>query len=230
MRRTVRWGVIVLATAMTLVGLAADSSGVLAAESTRTDTWELIIPVRYFPDKNIEFDHGTNIDLHDDIGWGFGFGYNFNEHSNIDFEMGWTNANYKVEFASADNPPKASASATGSLDVFSSQFNFTYNFMAKTVTPYVSAGLGWNWLDTNIPTGPPQTGCWWDPWYGYICNTYQDTASEQGFNYGFGLGVRIEPKDSFFLRFGINDNWQDFGDQASDTDILSYRLDMGWKF
>jgi opacity protein-like surface antigen len=221
--------------AIVTVGLlAAEGPGLLAAveASDRTDSWEFVLPIRYFGGETLDFDHGTKVDINDDLGWGFGFGYNFNEHMNLNFEFSWLDANYRVDFADADPPPfdTDSASATGDLEVSSSTFNFTYNFMPKTVTPYVSAALGWNWFDTNIPTGPPSTGCWWDPWYGYICTSYQDTASDSGFVYGFGAGVRLEVKDSFYLRFGLNDNWLDLGSYSSSSDILTYRLDMGWKF
>jgi opacity protein-like surface antigen len=232
MRRKARWGFVVPLAAVMLGLILTAGSPVLAAvkESDRTEAWEFLIPIRYLSGQKLDFDHGTSVDLHDDLGWGFGFGYNFNEHMNLDFEFGWTSANYTVKWASADTPALPPVEATGYLDVSTTQINFTYNFMPKTVTPYISAGIGWNWFDTNIPVGPPQTGCWWDPWYGYICQTFTDTASGSGFSYGFGAGVRIEPKDSFFIRLGLNDNWQDLGSYNSSPDFLSYRLDMGWKF
>jgi opacity protein-like surface antigen len=215
-----------------IVGFAGSGPGVLAAveASQRTGSWEMLIPIRFFDSKTLDFDHGTSVDLHSDLGWGFGFGYNMSEKLNLDFEFGWMDSNYTVKWASADVPAGPSAEATGYLQVSSTQFNLTYYFMPKTVTPYFSGGLGWIWLDTNIPTGPPQTGCWWDPWYGYVCSTFQDTASRSGWSYGLGAGVRIEPKDSFFLRLGVNDVWQDFGTYSNSPSFLSYRLDMGWKF
>ena len=217
--------------ALVIVGwLAADSSMILAGgkASARTDTWEFILPIRYVSGETLDFDGGTTVDLSSDLGWGFGFGYNFSESMNLDFEFAWMDTNYQANVVA--DLPIDDFSATGELDAFSSQVNFTYNIMPKTITPYISAGIGWNWFDTNIPTGSASTGCWWDPWYGYICTTYQDTASGDGFSYGFGAGLRIEPKESFFLRIGINDNWQDFGNYSDTPDFLSYRLDMGWKF
>jgi opacity protein-like surface antigen len=215
-----------------VAGLASDGSGLMAAAeaSDRTGSWEMLIPVRYISGKTLDFEHGSSIDLHSDIGWGFGFGYNLSEKMNIDFEFAWMDANYAVTIASADNPPLVSVDATGYLEVTTTQINFNYYFMPKTITPYVSAGFGWLWYDTNIPTGPATGGCYWDPWYGQICGTYQDTATGSGFSYGFGAGVRIEPKQNFFLRLGVNDNWQDLGSYSNSPDFISYRLDMGWKF
>jgi len=230
LRRWSRTGVLLLALAA-LTWLGADSSSVLAEikPSNRAQTWEFTLPIRYFGGKTVDFDHGSSIDIHDDLGWGFGFGYNLSEHMNINFEFAWINANYGVEWASADTPG-LTAKGTGELDASSSTVNFTYNFMPKTFTPYVSAGVGWNWVDSNIPLGPPQTGCWWDPWYGQVCTSFQDTLNESGFSYGFGLGIRFEPKESFFLRLGANDNWWDMGSYNSNADLWTYRFELGWKF
>ena len=45
-----------------------------------------------------------------------------------------------------------------------------------TFTPYVTGGIGYAFIDTNIPDSPPQTACWWDPWWGYVCDTFQEHA------------------------------------------------------
>ena len=34
------------------------------------------------------------------------------------------------------------------------------------------------------------TGCWWDPWWGYICTEFYDTYSATNFSYGAGVGLR----------------------------------------
>ncbi len=220
--------ILLLCVVATVLGTGGAVSA--AEQSDRTGHWEFTLPVRYVNGEVLDFEGGTTIDLNSDLGWGFGFGYNMSEALNLNFEFSWLNANYRVDFASADFPPGPSVSATGNLDVGSTQISANYNILPKTITPYISGTIGWNWIDSNIPTGPPQTGCWWDPWYGQICTTYQDTASETGFLYGLGAGVRIEPKPTFFFRVGVNNNWQDFGSYSSSPDFLSYRMELGWKF
>ena len=105
LRKWGRAGVLLLVLAV-LTWAGADSSSVLAEmkPSNRAQTWEFTLPIRYFGGKTIDFDHGSNIDIHDDLSWGFGFGYNLNEHMNLDFEFAWLNANYKVEWASSSPP------------------------------------------------------------------------------------------------------------------------------
>src|SRR4030095_12744491 len=108
--------------------ISADSS-MLRAEikaSNRAQTWEFTIPVRYFPGYNVDFDGGSSVDLNDDLGWGFGFGYNFNEKLNLNFEFAWMSANYKATFASAEAPPIADFTASGTYDASSSTVTLTY--------------------------------------------------------------------------------------------------------
>jgi len=56
----------------------------------------------------------------------------------------------------------------------------TYNILARPLTPYGTGGLGWSWVDNNIATEPPTVGCWWVPWYGYVCEGYENTKSLDG--------------------------------------------------
>ena len=179
MRRRNRWGLLLVL--VTVGWLAADSAlfAGMVKNSERTQSWEFTIPIRYINGTGADFNGGTSIDFDDDVGFGFGFGYNFNELFNLDFEISWMDAGYQVEFASADTPPLASVKATGEMSASNSSFNFTYNILRKTITPYVSASLGWTWVDTNIPSGTPDVGCWWNPWYGQICTAYQDTFEDE---------------------------------------------------
>jgi opacity protein-like surface antigen len=232
MRRRTRWGLLLIV-ALTIVGTCAmDGPNLFAAvkNSDRAMAWEFTIPIRYINGTSIEAEGGTSVSFDDDVSWGFGFGYNFNEKFNLGFEISWSDFNYDVEFASAD-VPGLTAKGTGSMDASNSSFNFTYNIIPKTITPYVSASVGWTWVDSNIPNGSPDVGCWWDPWYGQICTSYQDTFEDDAFSYGLGAGIRFEATDTFFLRFGVNNVWQDFGgNYNNDAEIFSVRMDIAWKF
>ena len=57
------------------------------------------------------------------------------------------------------------------------RFTGSYNFSEKEFTPFVTGGLGWTYIDTNIPTGLPENICWAYPWYGYYCTTYVPTET-----------------------------------------------------
>jgi opacity protein-like surface antigen len=101
---------------------------------------------------------------------------------------------------------------------------------ARPLTPYVLGTLAWSWVDSNIPTGPPQTGCWWDPWFGYICSTWQPTASNNAFTYGLGVGLRWDAGRNFFMRFGYEYDWIDFSHSSSTPGFSLLRLQFGSRY
>ena len=95
---------------------------------------------------------------------------------------------------------------------------------------FVTGGLGWSWVDTNIATEPPQVGCWWDPWYGYICTSFQDTKTLDGLAYQLGVGARYDFSDTLAVHGSYRINWIDF-DQAEGTpDFDGFELRVGWRW
>jgi opacity protein-like surface antigen len=58
------------------------------------------------------------------------------------------------------------------------------------LTPFVEAGLGWTYFDSNVSDSAPIVGCWWDPWWGYICSEFYSTYSSSEFSYGAGVGLQ----------------------------------------
>jgi opacity protein-like surface antigen len=109
-------------------------------------------------------------------------------------------------------------------------FDATYNILARPVTPFIAGGLGWSWVDTNIATGPPTVGCWWYPWYGYVCTGYPNSKTLSGLAYELGAGVRWDFNRSFDARASYNMKWIDFGNTKGKPDFDGFQLLFGWKF
>jgi len=97
------------------------------------------------------------------------------------------------------------------------------------LTPFVMGGVGWAFVDSNIPSGPPQGVCWWDPWYGYVCGYYQNTYTKDYFSYNLGIGARWDVVPDFFLRGSVGLQRVDLG-RAGTTDFVGGRLDLGYMF
>jgi opacity protein-like surface antigen len=104
-----------------------------------------------------------------------------------------------------------------------------FEYLDGPITPYVMGMIGYSFIDTNIPNGPTQGTCWWDPWYGYICNTWQPTFQDTAFAYGAAVGVRGELTEKFFIEGSYNLLWVDL-DRAGNQSFDGVRLNAGWVF
>ena len=110
--------------------------------------------------------------------------------------------------------------ATGSYQAFTPRINVQYTLLDRPISPFALAGIGYTFVDTNIPNGRPSTGCWWDPWYGYVCTTVQSTKTVDGFAYQAGLGVRWDVSDTSSLRLYWERNWADLGHGSPSIDQI----------
>jgi len=216
----------------TILGLASWVPRVAAAESERAMRWQSSIPITFTSGASFDADAGTSVDVNDDLGWGFGFGYHLNDRFMVGADFTWLSANYNASVATDNNSdqiPDATVDIGGTLDAANFQLVGQYNILKGRITPFLRASLGWTWVDSNIPAGPTQGVCWWDPWWGYVCNTWQPTFEDTSFAYGAAAGLRAELTDRFFLEGSYNVLWVDFdkaGTQAQD----GVRVNFGWVF
>lgn len=208
-----------------VVGLAASAT----ASAARAERWEFTVQMRYLDGQSFTSSGGSQVSTDSEVGWGFGFGYNFNENLALSFDIGWNSPSYDATLVSADIPALASREVSGELSTSSYHLNLLYNFIAGPVTPFVSAGIGSTYVDSNIASGAPSTGCWYDPWYGYICNTYQPTYSDSRFSYNAAVGVRWDLSREVFLRAGLGMQWIDLAN-GGNQDFTVGRLELGFSY
>ena len=156
-------------------------------------------------------------------GWGFGFGYHAHENFTAGFLFSWRSVNYDAKVVRADNPEQIDR-YSNFLDVGTVALTAEWNMLKKSITPYVNGAVGWTMLDTNVYAGSGGSYCWWDPWYGYICDTYANTYGTDAASYVVGAGLRWELSEVVFLRGGYEHGWIDV-DKAVGFDM--FRLDIG---
>ncbi len=223
--------------ATALAALVAGSGGPAALAQVpgmgpgpeRAGTWEAYGGLRWNFGETVDFDGGSTIETDDEASLGFGFGYNFSEHLLVGGDMSFGTVDYDGRLQSADDPD-VSQGISGEFDVFSIAANATWHFMEGPLTPFVSAMLGYTSVDTNIAEGPPQTGCWWDPWYGYICTSFVDTKTEDAFTYGLAVGGRWDFARGWFARLSYEERWLDIGEASGTPSFGGLRLDIGSRF
>jgi len=172
---------------------------------------ELSLPIIYSTSSKIEGKHDTKVELNDDWGFGLGLGYNINEHFLVGGLFTWSNRGYEATYQKDDN---TSGKYNGNMDSATLALNGTYNILKGNITPFVTAGVGMTWIDTNIPNGTGQDFCYWDPWWGYVCGTYVPTKTENDFSCNAGVGVRWDINKDFSLQGTYDLMWVDVSEAS----------------
>ena len=198
----------------------AESGAIRSAD--RQGTWDFYIPITYAEETTIDGPGGSRADINDDIGVGFGAGYNFNDH----FQLGgWFNWNTRSYDATVVRNDGSTFQYGNDMETTTIALNGTYYFLDKNFTPFVSAMVGYTWVDTNIQNGPTTGYCWYDPFWGYTCSYYVPTKTQSDWTYGGGLGVRYDFNRSFSVQGSYNKSWIDL-DTAGTTDFDTWRMDF----
>lgn len=213
-----------LATLVVMVVAApAVYAGGMGDLSRRAQMWDLSVQTRYTAAKDYDGPGGSSLSLEDDLGWGFGFGYHVNEKLNVGFLMSWRSIPYYATAVDANDPANLEQYSNW-LDTGTFALTADWNILPKRLTPYLNGGIGWTMVNTNIAAGV-SGGCYWDPWWGYICGSYVATYGTDAFSYGVGAGLRLEVSEAVFLRVGYEYNAIDI-DSADSSDI--FRVDAGF--
>jgi outer membrane assembly lipoprotein YfiO len=197
----------------------------------RKGRYEVTLQPRYAASKDIDGAGGSKVALDPGYGFGVGFGYNFTDKIALHLDGSWNSSDYQATIATTDSggTPTGTTTASGTLDIFTAALDLTYYILDGPLTPFLTGGIGWTHVDSNIPSGPPQGACWYDPWYGYVCTSYQNTYTKDYLSYNLGLGARWDVKSGFFLRGSAGWQWIDLG-QPGTTEFLGGRLDLGYMF
>lgn len=175
----------------------------------------------------INFKGGSEIKIDNNNGWGFGFGYHVNTNLELSANFSWQSTNYTLDSYDDNNDP---IQLKSKMDIGTSDFNLTYNFLDGNITPFVTGGLGWTYLDSNIISGPPSGVCYWYPYYGYACGNYVPTYSENYFSYNAGLGLRWEITEHFFMKGTASSTWINVSKASNTPHLTRGQLDIGYTF
>lgn len=211
-----------------LVALPLSSAHAQSGVS-REQGWEFGLELIYQLSSDMDFDGGSTVSTEDDLGFSATFGYRFNPRLSAEFAFDWTNVDYRASLASA-NFPGQSLNVRGEYEMFAPRVNVNFNLLEGDLTPYVNGGIGWAFIDTNIPDGQVVIGCWWDPWWGQICAPYQSTRTVDEFTYQVGAGVRWDFPRGFALRLGYERQWVDFGNSSGSEGWDQIRLNAIFRY
>ena len=202
-------------------------STIAQADTIRGGKWEAAFQLIGNMSESSSGEGGSSLDIDSEIGIGFALGYNFDSRFALNFDGSYIKPDYKAVFNTEDD---GLTSVKHHMSVFSGQLNAVWNIVDGPLTPYLQAGIGWTYIDSNVADGPPSTGCWWDPWWGYICRNFYSSYDETNFSYGAGVGVRYEFGYRNFVKASYNRYEIDLGGDAADPQFDIWRLEIGRMF
>lgn len=197
----------------------------------REGRWEFTLGALYQLGTQADFEGGSSIDTEDDFGFSLSTGYNINSKLNATFGFSYADIGYDATvIGNEPGDPPGEIGISGEYETWGMSANLLYNFSEGAMTPFIGAGIGWSWIDTNVPSGLPETWCYWDPWWGYVCYTEYPTKTTDAFSYQAMAGLRYEFSYTSFIRLWYASKWLDL-DQATTTprfDVIGF--DFGWMF
>ena len=204
-------------------------SGPAMAQSKRAGTSEMYLGPMLTDGKSYTFDGGSTAKTDTGVGLLLGFARNFSPHFQAGMEIAWSDQDYIATVRPGVGNANPAGQLRGSIESRMLRFNGTYHFLAGDFTPFVTGGLGWTYIDTNIPAGLPESFCWYYPWYGSYCGTYVPTQTTTKFSYMMGGGIRLDVGRALF-RLMANTQRVDFGGSYGSNSVTQYRIDFGTKF
>jgi opacity protein-like surface antigen len=154
--------------------------------------------------------------------YGFGLAYDFTDRVSSRLEFTFGQPRYEMEF----NGSKLS----GKSWLTTGKWNVDYNLLKRPLTPFVSAGIGYLYIDTGIPSGPPEYFVWWDYYWGPIVTVSQPTVSEWCFTYNVAAGLRWDLSDTGVVRLSVASNWVDMNNVSSTEQTIETTLSYSWKW
>ncbi len=169
------------------------------------------------------------LNVDSEVGFGMNIGYNFTDHLALGLDIDYINPDYRARVVPED-PTENPVEINHELTQWNFRLKGTYSFLDGPWVPYVDLGYAWTNVDSNVADGPPITGCWWHPWWGYICQNYWSTFSSTESGWGGGVGLRYHMVGGSFLKLSWN-RWElEAGGNSQDLTLESYRLEYGWRF
>jgi opacity protein-like surface antigen len=194
----------------------------------RAGTWEAGFTVLDTSSELFGGTNGTGLAVRGETSLGFSGGYNFTDRLALLGEYNWIRPSYNATFVPEGGGDRETISAT--MDVTSLHAKGVFHFFTGDFTPYVEAGIGWTQIDSNIIDGPPYTGCWWDPWWGYICNTFYSTYKETRTSYTTSFGIRWDMNSDMVLRASYGLFEVDTNRGSEDAEFDTIQVGFSWRF
>lgn len=200
-----------------------------AQKTERDGVWDAGFHLQHTSSVSLDGTSGSSLTVDGAVGYGFSGSYNFSNHWALGLDTSWLSPHYRATFV----PDGATAPDTieTNMDIVRIHAKGIYYFRDADLTPFVQIGVGWSQIDSNIINGPPVTGCWWDPWWGYVCRNYYTTYTETRPSYSAAVGVRWDmPLTGLSVRGSIGKLEVETPKSVQNANMNTVQFELLWHF
>lgn len=198
---------------------------------SRADTNEWSLDLFIVGSKHYVFEGGASARNDGGAGIGLTVTHNLNEYFAVGLDATLSEFDYRASVAPGAGNAAAGFQSEGNMESAGLRFHATWNLLARPVTPFLTAGAGVVFLDTNLESQPPANACWIYPWYGEVCSDQAPKSTLARFTYGFGGGMRFDlPRDLGFIRAFVGGEWIQISEALSPVGYVQFRADFGLRF
>ena len=192
---------------------------------SRDGRFEASVILAYQTGQDVSSEGGSSLDIDSATGWGISFGWNWTDRVNLQYRLLSTSPRYSAVVVPED-PDELIQDVEHKMSKYSHQLNATYHFMKGSFTPFVVGGIGYGTLDSNIASEPPNVGCWWDPWWGYICHGEWKTFKASEFTYNLGVGLRWDINNAIYSRAVYSREFISLDNGSLDFDTMTVEVGL----
>lgn len=198
------------------------------ANANRWGTGEVYLGASNYSTTDARLDYAP-VDITFDNSWAFilGGGYHLNDNLYLGGEMTFANTG----FTGYGEDPETGEESFLKQDLreWGLLVGIEYNLLKGPITPYVSAGLGFTYLETPVPDGDPEYICvpgYWQWW----CYWAYPVYSHWSFTYYAGAGIRWDINDRTVMRLAYKSNWVDIPNLRATSRQDVFSLTVGGRF
>jgi hypothetical protein len=159
---------------------------------------------------------------------GFGVAYHFSDFFSVRGDFLFGNATFSGNLPLINMPGTTHVSQDAFIQT--GKFNVDYNMINRRITPVLSAGIGYQYLETELHNLPPVSSCYWDPWWGYVCYSDHVHAWETDFTWNASAGFRWNITDNLFIKAVGGANWLEYSGAHGITTQIEGIFSIGWSF
>ena len=194
-----------------------------------TDEWGM--HVLFVGSRTYSFEGGASARNEGGGGGGISVWRNLNAHLALGVDLTFSQLNTRSTIVPAAGNAGARFESDGDVDTAALRVHATWHLLSGPVTPFLSAGVGVNFVDPDFRSDPPADACWIYPWYGQACGARPPQSSLTRLGYSAGAGVRFDlPRRQGFVRLMAGGEWIDFDEASSPVGYVQLRADFGIAF